>query len=295
MKFEVIAEEWKQYHFPTIEYNTVVSYTASLKRLIKRFGTAEIESITPWEAECFLNEIASKGYAKQTVKIHKILLNLIFKYAVLMGYMNSSPMFAVRTPKHLPEHIRPISSTKQIEIIKNSVDAPFGLFPYFLMYTGMRRSEALAIQGRDINKEMNMISVTKSICFEPNQPVISPTKTKAGNRYVILLQCLKPYIGDLNPDEYLFGGDKPLSKQALRKRWEKYCKAVGFTKGNAPTPHQLRHVYATMLYEAGVPEKDAQVLLGHSSIVTTQNIYTHIRASRLKETAAILNDFCKTF
>lgn len=51
------------------------------------------------------------------------------------------------------------------------------------------------------------------------------------------------------------------------------------TKGEA-TPHQLRHAYATMLHEAGMDAKDAQYILGHSSITVTEDIYTHITKDR---------------
>ena len=55
------------------------------------------------------------------------------------------------------------------------------------------------------------------------------------------------------------------------------------------TPHQLRHAYATILYEAGIKDKDAQDLLGHANIQTTRDIYTHITNNRRAETAALLN------
>ena len=57
------------------------------------------------------------------------------------------------------------------------------------------------------------------------------------------------------------------------------------------TAHPLRHTYSTLVYEAGVTEKDAQVLMDHSSIVVTHNIYTHNRAKRMQETADKLNSY----
>ena len=46
-----------------------------------------------------------------------------------------------------------------------------------------------------------------------------------------------------------------------------------------------------MLHEAGVSEKDAQELMGHSDINLTRQIYTHIRKERKEQTAKILNNF----
>ena len=78
-----------------------------------------------------------------------------------------------------------------------------------------------------------------------------------------------------------------MSAPPLHKRREKYQKTYGVTF----TAHQLRHGFATMCYEAGIDEKDAQELMGHSDISLTRSIYTHIRAERKNETISKLNNF----
>ena len=62
-------------------------------------------------------------------------------------------------------------------------------------------------------------------------------------------------------------------------------------EGSAITPHQLRHAFATILFDAGIDVKVAQELLGHSSIQVTRDIYTHIRKSRMESTAETLNKY----
>ena len=57
------------------------------------------------------------------------------------------------------------------------------------------------------------------------------------------------------------------------------------------TPHQLRHAFATILFDAGIDVKVAQELLGHSSIQVTRDIYTHIRKGRMESTAETLNNY----
>ena len=88
---------------------------------------------------------------------------------------------------------------------------------------------------------------------------------------------------------YIFTNNKNelLTKIQYRKRWARYCKDIGFEL----TAHQLRHGFATILYEAGISDKDAQELLGHSTITLTRNVYTHIRQTRRDETAARLNNY----
>ena len=88
---------------------------------------------------------------------------------------------------------------------------------------------------------------------------------------------------------YIFCRDNGglLTKMQYRGRWEHYCEAIE----HDVTAHQLRHGFATILYEAGIEDKDAQELIGHSSIAVTRNVYTHIRQSRREQTAAKLNEY----
>lgn len=63
------------------------------------------------------------------------------------------------------------------------------------------------------------------------------------------------------------------------RKWSLYRKETGIKC----SPHQLRHCFATMLYEGDISPKDAQYLLGHSQLSTTMDIYTDIRLQREKE------------
>ena len=79
----------------------------------------------------------------------------------------------------------------------------------------------------------------------------------------------------------------PYKSRQYDRLWRNYQKKYGLTI----TAHQLRHAYATMLFEAGVDLKDAQDLMGHSDINLTRQIYTHIRDERKFETMSKLNAF----
>lgn len=57
------------------------------------------------------------------------------------------------------------------------------------------------------------------------------------------------------------------------------------------TPHQLRHTFATICFDADLSAKDAAQLLGHSKVELTMDVYTHIRQSRAQRTAEQLNAF----
>lgn len=305
-KFDEVAEEWEKEHFPTLAYNTIRGYKPALDRALERFGGDYIKKITPTDINSFIVQFSRQGWALKTVQTQILVLNLIFSKAVVDGDVETNPVEYVRPPKNLSKKARGLPSQEQIEIIKDSVSHEFGLFPFFLLYTGCRLGEALGVQFKDIDRESKMITISKSVYHVGNIPQIKEPKTEAGIRKVILLEKLLavlPSWRKSEEDHYLFSGtDTPLTASQVRLAWNKYCRENGLAErkedksGKAyyvpyVTPHQLRHSYATILFEAGVPEKDAQELLGHANISITRDIYTHIRTTRKEKTAELLNQF----
>lgn len=105
-----------------------------------------------------------------------------------------------------------------------------------------------------------------------------------------LLAPLLPHLPKvLGADKYLFSPDKggtPLTESEYARLWKNYVLSTGISC----SAHQLRHSYATLLFETdGVELKDAQTLLGHSTAAMTQDVYTHIRDTRQERTAQLLN------
>ncbi|WP_242943080.1 tyrosine-type recombinase/integrase [Hydrogenoanaerobacterium saccharovorans] len=289
--FKEIAEDWKEEHFDTIEYNTQISYKPAYYRALEWFDGEYIKQIKPNDIKSFIVKFSKQGggRAQKTVRTQLLVLNLIFTKATVDGDIDFNPCENVSIPKNLSKKKRSMPSDEDIQKIKNNVDAPFGLFPYFLLYTGCRKGEALALQFKDIDFNNKIIKIEKSVYFESNQPHIKQPKTEAGNRTIPLLDKLAKKLPKGKKNDYLFGKDKKtlFKDTQFKKLWADYCELCKISV----TPHQLRHAYATILFEAGINEKDAQELLGHANISVTRDIYTHIRSSRKEKTAEILNNF----
>lgn len=219
------------------------------------------------------------------------IIKQVFEYAVVLIEIDSNPVISVKISKGLKKEKRDMITPEQIEIIKNNADYPlFGLFAFFLLYTGCRRGEALALQWGDIDLKAKLITISKSAYYNSNSAKIKAPKTQAGNREIIIIDALsKKLTGKHKKTDYVFSltqGKEPLKESQATKGWKKYCKDVGLEN---VTPHMLRHTYASILYEAGIDVKSAQDLLGHADISTTQNIYTHITKTKKEETANKLN------
>ncbi|WP_312645348.1 tyrosine-type recombinase/integrase [Hydrogenoanaerobacterium sp.] len=287
--FSVVAKEWKDEHFAGVEHNTIRGYEAAYNRSVKKFGSRRTKEITTKDISNYINEFAAEGYAQKTVKNQLSVFHLIFKKAIKDGELDYNPADNVDIPKNLPKKKRAIPTEEEIEVVKNSVNCTFGLFAYFLLYTGCRRGEALALQYKDVDRDKKIISITKSVYHVKNKPHIKQPKTDAGTRDIILIDKLLEVLPEGKKGDYIFSknGSVPLTDKECRRQWELYQRETGLTI----TPHQLRHAYATILFEAGVDEKDAQELLGHASIAMTKDVYTHISKKRKDKTAELLNKF----
>lgn len=227
-------------------------------------------------------------WAQKTFKNYFLVLNLIFEYAASNGIIEHNPAEFVQIPKGGKRTYRRAPTPEEIEVIKSSTEKTFGLFAYFLLYTGCRRGEALALQYKDIDRKNKVIHITKSVYHEGNAPRIKQPKTERGFRDIILLDILMERLPNGRPLEYIFGEkDSPLTASKAEDLWIAYQRETGL----GVTPHIVRHGYATILHEAGIDPKDAQEMLGHANISTTLDIYTHITQKRRSEMAQKLNNY----
>lgn len=286
--FSEVAKDWMDEHWPTLAPNTLRGYNPAYHRAIDQFGDTPIRQIRPQDIKRYINEFSRGGRARKTVTNQLLILNMIFGYAVESGDLDYSPCTHVTPPKNLPKTRREAATPEEEKAVKASPH--IWLFPFFILYSGLRKGEALALTWADVDFDADEIFVTKSVYHDGDHPKLKRPKTAAGIRSVPLLDPLKAVllrISDRDGDHYIFSdtGDTPLTDRRYRTLWSNWAKATGVTA----TAHQLRHSYATMLFECGIGVKDAQDILGHSTASVTQDIYTHIRDSRRRLTAKTLN------
>lgn len=305
--FREIADAWQEKKWQEVGLNTQQCYKAAYDRAVAHFGDTPVTEITPADVSRLIQKLASQGYSSKTVKTQKGVVRMIFSSAILCDppIIKINPADYITIPRGLPKSKRsaPDDDTMQA-IIDNVHTAYFGLFAYLLLYTGCRRGEALALTWGDIDFDAKTIRVNKEYIYPAGMPVLKLPKTEAGIRTVPLLPGLEAALNkpeDAKPSALLFPAPdgRPLQENAFRRRWRHYCKDAGLvsdiienrTRKNGTTyqvhvytptitPHQLRHGYATVLYEAEIDEKTAQSLLGHADIHTTMQIYTDIRDKR---------------
>jgi len=286
--FIVVSDEWWEEAEPKLSFQTVASYKRAKKAADEYFGMTPIKEIVPKDVLRFLTIFVKQGYSQHVVANQRLILNLIFKHAVMQDDLMYNPCSAVDIPKGLPKTPRTAATETDEQIVRRSSDK--WLFPFIALMTGMRKAEILALQWKDIDFDKNIINVTKAVYFEHNKPKIKEPKTEAGVRMVPLLQPLKEVLTPLkqSANSYLIsldGGKTPIEAKQYTNLYSQYQKDTGITC----TAHQLRHSFATIAFECGLEPKTVQEILGHKQLSTTMDIYTTFRKKALDEAASKLN------
>lgn len=281
--FDQVADAWWEEIEPTISPTTVKGYDPAMARAVKEFSSRPVASITAQEIDGYIKDFAA-SHARKTVATQLQVIRQILRRAELSGLITYNPATAVRLPKNLKQSRRMPPDKEQVQLIKqHAKDVPFGLFAALIYYTGCRRGEALALRGADIDRKAKLISIRRSVYYTSNAPHIKSPKTEAGTRTVPLLPALDALLPARLPAGYLFArpDGSPLTAKQYLVAYDAYRAASGVTV----TPHQIRHGYATALYECGINAKTAQILLGHAQISTTLDIYTHVCSDAIAEAA----------
>jgi integrase len=143
----------------------------------------------------------------------------------------------------------------------------------------------LGLRWQDVDFESDIIRIRQSLRYLNSKPCIGPLKTKSSRRDLPMLPAVKDALlrhleaSETYSDDLVFRSStgNPAYPNTIRKTFQRLAVRAGLPP---ITLHEARHTAATLLAEAWASPKEAQTILGHSSITTTLQIYTHSRLQR---------------
>lgn len=322
LTFRNIAEKWKSNAWDNLRPNTRTCYDAILRYAVEELGdrpAAEIETADIYQHLCAM---AAKDFSAATIRILRCVYSRVFDYALIDRELGKTILRNPAVRVQMPHKVKPARKRNAPDedtmhkVIEHCKDAPFGTFAMFLMFTGFRRGEALAVRWRDIDFDRRIISCNGSVQFRYGKGFRDQTKTEAGVREVPILPGLAAVLEkpkDAKPDHFVFhAGDPavPMAQKEYAHLWSTYCKYMGFWEKHEEkykekdgktytymrgrpsiSAHCFRHGYATMLHDADVDPFAAKRLLGHTDIQTTLAIYTHLSSLKDNESLKKLEEF----
>ena len=268
-------------------------YSFIVKKYIKgKIGGLRLRDVKTAHLQQIVNDNNNKSWI---VKKFKLTANQMFEQAANNDLIAKNPARGITLPMLKEKSKKRAFTDDETSRIRNlDLKLMDKCFIMVLLYTGMRKGEALALDKSSIDKDFTHILVNKTVIFKVNASEIKHNpKTVTGVRTIPILDPLKDilreYVESINTQllfPSVYGGT--MSDTAYRHMWRRFCKAMGTTE---ITAHIFRHNFATILYNAGVDVKAAQAILGHSSIAVTMDIYTHLSDKNKGEATNKLNSF----
>ena len=281
-----IAAAWKVYKRPYVKQSTMAAYVLILENhILPAFG--ENDSLPEQRVQAFVLQKIESGLGVKSVKDILIVLKMVMKFGVKNEWMNYYE-WDIKYPTSSANKELEVLSVSNHKKILNHIQSHFtftGLGIYISLSTGLRIGEICALKWSDINVTDSTITVSRTIeriyLIEGEKKhtelVISTPKTKNSCREIPmskeLLAMIKPLKKVVNDDFYVLTNDeRPTEPRTYRNYYNGLMAKLDIPKLKY---HGLRHSFATRCIEAGCDYKTVSVLLGHSNISTTLNLYVH--------------------
>ena len=266
--------------------NTLSAYRRDLGALaehLRESGAGPVEGAATRHLSSFLASLSARGLSARTRARALTTVRGLYRFLVREGVMAVDPALPLRlprTPRSLPRSLSPAQ-------VAGLLEAPLGSDPLALrdramlevLYAaGLRASELVHLQGRQLNLEAGFVLVMGKGGKERAVPLGSQARASV----TAYLVSARPRLLREKSSPFLFvtrrGG--AMTRQALWKSVKKHARVGNAAAGTSP--HTLRHTFATHLLAGGADLRAVQVLLGHADIGTTQ-IYTEVTSERLRE------------
>ena len=258
---------------------TISAYKAALLEFTTVTGCVKINAVKRCDISKYAGYLKDKNYAENTCLKKISALHSYFTWLKDEGMITQSLSFKHIKPKRsqkLPEVFsvelirKLLDNTKEAKGIIGTRDyAVLGL----LYASGIRVAEASGINLNDINLDDNTLLIRGKGNKERIVPFHDLAKF-AIEKYIVESALMRTIIRDADKKAlFLNLKYKRLTVNQIRNILKTRSKDIGFK--TTPTPHQIRHSFATHLLQAGADLRIIQRLLGHSSLSSTQ-IYTNL-------------------
>ena len=267
-------EKWIElYKAPNLKPSTLQRMRSSIKAAELKIGEKKLTQITAED----LQELLLGIEGLRSRELLRGYLDQALKKAVMSGYILRNPCDALELKKHKAARRHALTALQQEQFVKAVNGIKMRPLMLFLLGTGLRIGEALALTYADIDFDAKTVSVNKNVVFIGGKRIDQDTpKSTAGIRTIpVPDNILRLLCGEHREKDLVF----PFTYSAVRNCFRRIGEKLDFQI----SPHILRHTYATRLEEAGISPKLKQYLLGHSSLEMTQNTYTDIQLEYVKE------------
>ncbi|MDU0409777.1 tyrosine-type recombinase/integrase [Lactococcus lactis] len=278
------------------------------------FSKADMKKITYNEVVDFRDYLLARPnrqnggtLSANSVNHQMVLLKKLLDIGVKRGYMEVNPSKMVKklpVPKAVMKYYT-AKEFKEFLTIFEDGEYSYKLFFKVLFFTGLRLGEALALTWEDINFEESYLMISKSIYYYKNEAYLGTPKNSHSIRKVYIHEglinelkrwqlkqfaLLKKYEPNLMNLQIYQDSPEPLSKYLVTNKKKQIDKRKSPLLKKIRI-HDFRHSHASYLINNGIDPTKLSKRLGHSSITTTLDTYSHLYPDTQKSVVSIFDDF----
>lgn len=285
-EFKKVVELWQADKQQYVKKSTFAAYSLLItNHLLPAFaGNADIHEE---DVQQFVFKKLGEGLSQKSVKDILIVLKMVLRFGVkynLIAHHQIDIRFPTERERQEVEVLSKANQRKIMEFVKSNFTFQ-NLGIYICLSAGLRIGEVCALTWDDIDAEQGVIYVTKTIqriylvgeIEKRTEVIIDTPKSKNSIREIPmtrdLLRIVKPLKKVVNGSFYvLTNSSAPTEPRTYRNYYKRLMKQLDIP---ALKFHGLRHSFATRCIESNCDYKTVSVLLGHSNISTTLNLYVH--------------------
>lgn len=285
---------------PRVRTRTHKEYSDTLRRYVRpRIGARRLGNLKPVDVQAVYSEMQVEGLAGM-VRLTHTLLKGALRQAVQWQMLARNPAEYVDLPKRKSGgRARALTQAEVEHFLEETARSKWHIFFHLMVSTGFRPSEALALTWRDVDLGKGTLTVRHSLGWVKGEKrfVFNNPKTPSSRRTVPLPFGLVRLLSEHMTEQFGRGhADLVFCTRAgtpARQRvivQEAFKPAIHRADLSGETRlYDLRHTHATLLLLAGVHPKVVSERLGHSSILITLDVYSHVLPNMQQEAAEHLD------
>lgn len=293
--------------------STLKSYRNAATRITRHLGQVALQALTPDMVEWLHEVLADEELSAKTILNTHHVLQAALRDAQRRGLVHQNACVVARTPPN-DRQVQPVLSAVELRVVLENIDdKDFRAIVHVVGHTGLRRGELVALRWGSVDLVKGTIAVTSSLTAVGGRLIEGSPKTKKSRRVIALdsqtVEVLRQHqdrekarraaLSQAPIDDADFVFQRPcgrcLNPDALSTRFRQLMNQLAEDHGiTSITFHGLRHTHATHGLEAGVNPKAIADRLGHASVSTTLDRYSHITPATSAVVADRIADYVTT-
>ena len=273
-------------------------YTIVARRhIVPAIGAIPIASLTPSDVKRLIDAVLAAGLSPRTAQYVHAVLRSALSDAESLELVPTNVAARIGGPRVETQRGRPFSK-HELQALFAAINGKKYESVYVLAAcTGLRLGELLALRRADVDLDRSTITVSGTLQRFGGRLNVLPPKSRTSRRTIamsrharsaVVTQLVRAPGIEQSTESLLFVSTvgTALEPRNVLRVFHRHLKSAGIARRRF---HDLRHTFATLLLEQGVHHRVVMEILGHSSISTTLDIYSHVSLDLQREALAALD------